>query len=234
MQQSAETIAVVNNLLHGLRHELGNLAAVLNFDCEALAEAVPSDMERDPLLDLKMSLHDLKMLLARLRTYPQPSSTVARLDLIHVVLSAVETNRMAEQVPINCRLPAQPVWLDGNQSDLNHALFEIVVNACEATLSAKSQLPVEVTLQTEGNAAIITISDNGPGFSISEINEGMPFLPGYTTKTRDGFMRGLGMGLFMANAVVELHHGTICLENRTEGGALVTITLPLSLAQQGR
>jgi len=227
MQQSAETIAVVNNLLYGLRHELGNLTAVLNFDFEALADSVQPTVERDQLLDIKLSLNDLKHLLSRLRTYPQPSTTLDLLDLNHAVLSAVEANRSCDEVSINCRLPAQPVWLEGNQTDLSRALFEILANAREATYSRNPDLPVEVSVQSQNDLAIVTISDHGQGFNPDELRTGSPFLPGYTTKMRDGFMRGLGMGLFMANAVVELHHGAIQLQNRPESGAVVTISLPL-------
>ena len=227
MQQSAETIAVVNNLLYGLRHELGNLTAVLNFDFEALSDTAQPTVEPDQLLEIKLSLNDLKHLLSRLRTYPQPSTTLDLLDLNHAVLSAVEANRSCDEVSINCRLPAQSIWMEGNQTDLSRALFEVLANAREATFIRNPDLPVEVTVQSQNDLAIVTIADHGRGFNLEELKHGSPFLPGYTTKMRDGFMRGLGMGLFMANAVVELHHGAIQLQNRPEGGAVITITLPL-------
>jgi signal transduction histidine kinase len=230
MQQSVETITVVNDLLYGLRHELGNLTAVLNFDFDALAESIPPNMERDPLLDIKLSLNDLKLLLSRLRTYPQPTTTFDSFDLNNSVLAAVEANRGYDQVPINCRVPSQPVWLDGSQTDLTRALFEVLANAREVTYACNNGLPVEIIMQTQGSMVLITVADRGTGFSQEELARNTPFLPGYTSKTRDGFMRGLGMGLFMANAVIELHHGTIQLQNRPDSGAIVIITLPLPSA----
>jgi len=53
------------------------------------------------------------------------------------------------------------------------------------------------------------------------------FSPGYTTKMTDGFLHGLGLGLFIARTTVNLYGGQIHLDNNCPApGATVTIWLP--------
>lgn len=44
---------------------------------------------------------------------------------------------------------------------------------------------------------------------------------------RSGSGTGLGLGLAIAKALVEAHGGTIWAENRTQGGARVSFSLPM-------
>jgi len=71
----------------------------------------------------------------------------------------------------------------------------------------------------------VTVSDRGPGFPDVVLDK--PFSPGYTTKTTGGVLRGLGLGLFISKAVVDLHNGAIWLENQPGAGACVHVRLPL-------
>ena len=51
--------------------------------------------------------------------------------------------------------------------------------------------------------------------------------PGPTTSGR----RGTGLGLAIAKGVVDLHGGTIDAKNRSEGGCVFTVSLPLHTAK---
>jgi signal transduction histidine kinase len=46
--------------------------------------------------------------------------------------------------------------------------------------------------------------------------------PFFTTKAQ-----GMGIGLAIARTIVEAHHGQITVENRSSGGALFRIKLPV-------
>ena len=72
---------------------------------------------------------------------------------------------------------------------------------------------------------IIHIDDTGSGIP----EDVMPhiFDPFYTTKRGKG---GTGLGLSVAKNIVQIHHGTIDLSNRKEGGTRVTIMLPVRAA----
>ena len=68
----------------------------------------------------------------------------------------------------------------------------------------------------------ITITDNGPGFDESVL----PFV--FDRFRRGDSLGSSGLGMAIAKKIVESHDGTISAANHPNGGAVVTITLPLS------
>jgi len=221
-----ETIAVVSDLLTGLRHELGNLITVLNLDVDALDLGLSANKNgRVGVGELRHTVNDLNKLLTRLRAYPRPDSSHAPFDLHQAALEVVERARHSDRPEIVFRAYGSSIWFNGDETALRRALTNIVENAIEATPVARAK-PIEFNIHSQGSFLVMTISDHGLGFSDEELETGAPFWPGYTTKISDGFLRGLGLGLFVAQAIVDLHDGAIRLQNRPEGGALVTVTLP--------
>ena len=66
----------------------------------------------------------------------------------------------------------------------------------------------------------LSIADNGPGFAPDFLHQ--VFEPYITTKTK-----GTGLGLAIVKKMVEEHGGRVVAENQPDGGACVTVELPL-------
>ncbi len=62
--------------------------------------------------------------------------------------------------------------------------------------------------------------DNGPGFPVE-------ILPEATTPFVTGKSEGTGLGLAISEYWTHRHDGTIAIENQRDGGARVTVSLPL-------
>ena len=88
------------------------------------------------------------------------------------------------------------------------------------TISPELHLDATIT----GEKVVITIRDNGPGFSGSRIEN---YLEPYVT-TRQ---KGTGLGLAIAQKIIVEHYGDMELSNHPAGGAMVRITLPLSSSE---
>jgi two-component system sensor histidine kinase KdpD len=104
---------------------------------------------------------------------------------------------------------------------MEQVMLNLVRNAALHTPADSS---IEIKAYQEGEACLITVEDNGPGFppdSLSRVFEKFYRVPGSKTG-------GIGLGLSIAVGFVEAHKGTLRVENRPEGGALFTIRLPLS------
>ncbi len=88
---------------------------------------------------------------------------------------------------------------------------------------------VTVSLGREGDAAILTVADCGPGIPPQDRERALKrFVRLETSRTRPGS----GLGLSLVAAVVRLHGGSVRLEDN-EPGLRVTIALPLASPQHG-
>ncbi len=83
-----------------------------------------------------------------------------------------------------------------------------------------------VSIRADDHMATVTLEDNGPGFD-SEIERHL-----FERRVKGRASRGYGLGLSFVEAVVRVHGGIVTAANRPEGGALLTVTLPLCAAKK--
>ncbi|KFI31507.1 histidine kinase [Haematobacter massiliensis] len=101
-------------------------------------------------------------------------------------------------------------------------LRQIVMNVLDNAVESSPGW-VGLDVQREGAMLLLRVTDRGPGFSSRMLDEfGRPY---QSTKGRQG--RGLGLFL-VVNAIRKLG-GSVSAGNRPEGGAEVTLRLPLHL-----
>jgi two-component system sensor histidine kinase HydH len=109
-----------------------------------------------------------------------------------------------------------------DKDQINQVLTNLYLNAIQSMEKNSPDNPPHLTVtlseKSSGKVSII-FADNGPGFAEDQLEK--PFVPFYTTKAQ-----GTGLGLMIIKAIVESHHGEIRLENKPEGGGLVTVDLP--------
>lgn len=108
-------------------------------------------------------------------------------------------------------IPAEPVWVTGDKQLISQAIVNLLDNAAKYTPAGGQ---VKVSLNTAGEFVTIVVADNGPG------------IPSHLlSKAKERFFRidesrntpGSGLGLSLANAVAELHHGKLVLEQNEPG-----------------
>jgi signal transduction histidine kinase len=78
-----------------------------------------------------------------------------------------------------------------------------------------------VSLRADDHMATLTVEDNGPGFD-AEIGRHL-----FERRVKGRASRGHGLGLAFVEAVVRVHGGSVTAVNRPEGGARLTMMLPL-------
>ncbi|NUM61492.1 MAG: sensor histidine kinase KdpD [Ignavibacteriaceae bacterium] len=104
---------------------------------------------------------------------------------------------------------------------LEQAFVNILHNSLMYT-PIGSEIKIEADSQNKN--CIITISDNGKGFSEEEL----PHLFEKFFRLSGSQTGGTGLGLSIAKGLVEAHGGTISAMNSVEGGAVFTIIIPIS------
>lgn len=110
----------------------------------------------------------------------------------------------------------QPVSLFPDR--LRQVLLNLLMNAVQAMPEGGV---IRVSLFEGDEHATIVITDQGPGFGLDTLKKA--FDPFYTTRPS-----GSGLGLAVCRKIVEGYGGTINAENSEEGGAMVTLVLPLA------
>lgn len=108
---------------------------------------------------------------------------------------------------------------------LRQALLNLLRNAAEAIDENKTDRRVVVNSSLETDRAgkqwaMISIQDTGDGIAASDLQK--IFIPFFTTKSQ-----GHGVGLALAHRVISEHGGTLTAANASQGGALLTIRLPV-------
>ncbi|MCG6534842.1 MAG: ATP-binding protein, partial [Syntrophales bacterium LBB04] len=124
--------------------------------------------------------------------------------------------------PDSSTLPAKPLYVD--LALIEQALRCIVQNGLEASANEGE---VTVTGDIIENKVLIGVKDQGEGIQ----PEHLPFIfdPFFTTK-----FNGLGLGLTMAQRIVQVHKGHIEVDSAPKAGTKVNIILPLDRRREIR
>lgn len=111
----------------------------------------------------------------------------------------------------------------GNKFHLLNVFTNILDNACKYTARNPE---IEITTRNDNNNIIITISDNGIG--ISKENQKQIFDKFFRVSTGDVHnIKGFGLGLSYAKAVIEQHKGRIEVTGNLNEGTTFMIFLPI-------
>jgi nitrogen fixation/metabolism regulation signal transduction histidine kinase len=151
------------------------------------------------------------------------------------VLGPLDLNRLVGEVlglyghtgpAIDARLALGLPAVSGDTNQMRQVIHNLLQNAQDALASIPDGR-IELRTELVGNKVLLAICDNGSGFPESIMQRA--FEPYVTTKPK-----GTGLGLAIVKKIVDEHHGTISIENRTEGaavlGAQIQIVLPLARA----
>lgn len=224
-QRAAEEDHIVRMglLASGAAHELGTPLATLS--------VILNDWRRMPAFradpDLAQEIGEMQGQLDRCKTIVSGilmSSGEARGEgpvrtSVHAFLDELVGEWRALRAPAelayaNAFGPDEPMLSD---PALKPVIFNVLDNALEA-----SPAWVGIEAARRGDRLAIIVRDRGPGFDPAILAEfGKPYR---STKQRPGG----GLGLFLVVNVLRKLGGTVTAANPPEGGAMVTLTLPLA------
>lgn len=113
--------------------------------------------------------------------------------------------------------------MTGSDTLIYRLLFNLTENAIKYNRPGGS---VRLSVTPEPEKLLIRVSDTGPG--IPEHFQRSVFQPFFQVdKSRSREYGGVGLGLSLVWEIVKLHGGTVCVENSSEAGTTVAVSLPL-------
>jgi two-component system sensor histidine kinase KdpD len=110
---------------------------------------------------------------------------------------------------------------------------DILVNLIDnAHLYSAKEEPITVSAELTGDYVTVSVADRGPG--IDDFEQGMIFDKFYRGKDQRYLVRGTGMGLPIAKALVTAHRGTISVTSQLGHGSVFSFTLPVARGSEGQ
>lgn len=101
-------------------------------------------------------------------------------------------------------------------------LHRVIANLLDNELKhLPASCTVWLSLHSEDGMVTLTVEDDGPGFDVEVLGQL------FQQRVKGRASRGHGLGLAFVQAVLRVHGGNVVASNRAEGGAQLSITLPL-------
>jgi len=214
-------------------HELRTPLTAIRGYVEALSEGDASGDEQRRFLEI-INRHSLRMErlvrdLLRLARLDAGQETLDQISLdVRSFADAVVTDlsqaaeARKQQLRVSVAPGAESVRAD--PAKLHDALRNLVANAVSYAPEGSA---ITIEAAPTGDGTQIAVSDEGPGIPDEDI--GRVFERFYRVdKSRARDPGGTGLGLAIVKHLVELHGGTVHVENRPQGGARFVISLPTS------
>jgi signal transduction histidine kinase len=223
--------ATRRRLFADLAHEIRTPVSVLEAYLEAVEDGVKT-LDRETIMMLRDQTRRLVRFSEDLRALAQAEESQASIaptsvapgPLIETAVSAATDRFAANGVTLTSRVDDDlpPLWAD--QQRLGQVLANLLDNALRHTSSGGR---VVVAGSADGGMLTITVTDDGEGITAEHLPHVFDrFYRADAARTREH--GGAGIGLAIAKALVEAHHGHIAVDSRGPGtGATFTITLPV-------
>lgn len=229
MERLSSSNETLRSFMAEAAHQMRTPLAALRAQAQlALDDDDPDDMRRS-LLAIERNASHMSRLLNQLLSdasviHRSNLQRYAPVDLTETVHQALhEAVPQVEPIPrVQLLVTAGPVWVQGDALLLREAIKNLIDNAIKYSAAA----PLQVALTTEGNRAVLTIADQGPGIVAADAERVFERF----ARGEGAVAGGAGLGLAIVKRVVDAHGGHIDLANRREGGLVATITLPRSRA----
>lgn len=226
-----------SSLLSSISHDLRTPLAVIGGSASSLLQGNSQLSEGTPRLIIQ-TINDeaarMTHMVNNILDMTRLEAGLVQLDLqsyhLEEIVGAV-LERLKD--PLGQRAVSIDIPQDLPMLHVDGVLFEkVLINLLEnAAKYTPPDTHIEVVASLRDREIGIRVMDDGPG--VPKGSEQQVFAKFYRCRAEDSVM-GTGLGLAICAAIIEVHGGRIWVENRPEGGASFSLTLPLKAVCKDR
>jgi two-component system sensor histidine kinase KdpD len=186
------------------------LLTVINEECDRLNHLVEEAAEM-----AKLEAGEVALDLA-----PTPID-----EIIGAALAQRKSALAGRRVDVSIAPSLPPVRADLERA--KEALGQLIDNA---NLYSPKDQPITITAELTGDTVTTSVADRGPG--IDDFEQTMIFDKFYRGKDQRYLVRGTGMGLPIAKAIIAAQQGNISVTSQLGHGSVFSFTLPVDWSQK--
>ena len=225
----AETEQLRNSLLSAISHDLRTpLAAIVGASSSLLEEddKLSAAAKRELSRDILESARHMSELVNKVLDMARLQAGAVQLDRqwypLEEIVGSVLTRLRGElkQHSVSVKLPRELPWLSLDAVLIEQVLVNLLENAVKYTPAGT---PLEISAEVSGDSVIVEVADRGPGLPPDA--EERVFEKFYRARP-EGAQSGVGLGLTICRAIIDIHGGRIWAGNRPGGGASFKFSLP--------
>ena len=227
-EDHSRQLASHKDLLHGVAHELRSPMARIQFALDMLPE-----QNDQTFVEMKRSidenLNTLDKMISELLNFARLQHQ-GQVDMGHQIpVTELFHNAINKVQPLYADIHYTMIimpgieYIKGNETQLERALVNLLRNA-----GRYAKKTCQITAAEEGQQFIIYVDDDGEGIPPGKRDRVFePFTRLDPSRSRDS--GGTGLGLAIVQSVVELHHGSVTVEDSPLGGARIAMKLPFNV-----
>jgi signal transduction histidine kinase len=219
----SERLATIGTMASSISHDLRHPLTAVLANAEFLAEPGLPDKQREELyLEIRVAVHRLTDLIDSLLELSRPAESLNLSETVieHSISRAIELiHAHPEFHRVQVGLTTSGVhYAMCDPRKMERVFYNLLLNACQAVQVRGGR--VSVTVENTHKRLEIRVIDDGPGLDASILDRAFhPFVS-------HGKENGTGLGLTIAEKVVQDHSGELQVEQSSPGCTIMRITLP--------
>ena len=219
----SERLATIGTMASSISHDLRHPLTAVLANAEFLAEpGLPPRQREELYLEIRVAVHRLTDLIDSLLELSRPAESLNPTETVveHSVSHAIElihAHPEFQKVMLSITsCGVHPTMCDPRK--MERVFYNLLLNSCQSVQARDGH--VSVTVENHDNQLEIRVIDDGPGFDTSIRDKVFqPFVS-------HGKENGTGLGLTIAQKIVQDHSGQLQVEQSAPGCTVMRITLP--------
>ena len=222
----SEKMSSIAELGRNMAHQLNNPLTGISSLIQALTKNSESCSFDEGFKEMEKAARRCQSIIGSLLSFSRSGEDTLEevLDLNIVLRDTFPLLKtLLEKVCLTLKMKPDPLLVRGDFSLLQQAVFNIILNSCQA-LQKRNSPKLEIESGFDTNTKVyLSIKDNGPGIPSEQLKN--IFQPLWTNKKQS---EGTGLGLSIAEKAVKRFSGDIYVKSVLEKGACFRIVLPIA------